>query len=108
MIDLVQDVANLTSVPKEKLDKFVDKAEYAILDALDEATKTGKDDIIELDIGIGTLQLINKDVLEYRFVPSRHLEKAIVNYFETYTNPLENTLEKTLSERILKVYKEIL
>ena len=104
MIDILKDLEDLTTIPKEKLNKLVDKVNWIIVDALDESS----DKVIDLDIGIGTLQLVNDKNLIYRFIPSKDLEKAIVKYFETGVNPLQNNLEKTLAERIINVYKEII
>lgn len=104
MIDVLNDLEKLTTIPKEKFNKLVDKINLIILDALAEST----DKVIDLDIGIGTLQLVNDENLTYRFIPSKSLEKAIIKYFDSGVNPLQDTLEKTLAERIINVYKDII
>ena len=104
MISLLDDLEKLTTIPKEKLQKLCDKANWIIVDTLAESN----DKVIDIDIGIGILQLINNENLTYRFIPSKDLEKAIIKYFDTGNNPLQNTLEKTLADRIINVYKDIL
>ena len=104
MINALKDLENLTTIPEDKLKKLANKLEWIIVDSLAE----DHDKVIDIDIGIGTLQLIDSDRLEYRFIPSASLEKAIKKYFEDNVNILENTLEKTLASRIINTYKDIL
>lgn len=104
MINAIKDLETLTTIPEDKLRKLTDKLNWIIVDTLRE----DHDKVIDIDIGIGTLQLIDDRVLEYRFIPSDKLEKAIRKLFEDGVNTLENTLEKTLASRILNTYKDIL
>lgn len=105
MNNLIDDLSVLTSIPADKLQKLVDKSEYLIVDALAEGSSNN---VVDIDIGIGNLQLIDSKVLEYRFIPSKSLEKSINKYLETGYNPLQDTLEKTLVTRIINVYKDII
>lgn len=107
MIEALQDLATLTSIPKDKLDKLSQKIEWIIVDALAN-NKLSANQPLDIDIGIGTLQLIGTiDRLEYRFIPSTSLEKAIIKYLNTGENTLQLTLEKTLASRILDIYKDV-
>lgn len=108
MIDLIDDVANLVNVPNTVLKKLVHKANLCIIDGLVENKFDNLSNMLEINIGIGTLQLISSDTISYRFIPSPELEKAIIKYLDTGENTLQDTLEKTLAARILKVYKDII
>ena len=104
MIDIIDDLSKLTTIPKDKLDKLVDKIKYIIVDAICEDSSQLT---FDLDIGIGTLQIINTDCIKYKFKPSPKFEKAIYEAIVNDKNILQDILEKTLSNRIAKVYKDI-
>lgn len=106
MINVIDDLATITTIQKDILNKLVSYTNWIIVDAVDD--NGGVAPLVELDIGIGVLQLINRDVLEYRFVPSKELEDALVTFLSEKKNPLKLNLEQRLVSRITNVYKEIL
>lgn len=105
MIDIVDDLSKLTTIPRDKLDKLVEKVKYIITDAVCENSVKVN---IDLDIGIGILQIINTDCIRYKFKPSPKFEKAIYEAIVNNKNILQDTLEKTLAQRITRVYKDII
>lgn len=105
MIDVIKDLSTLTTIPKEKLDKLIEQENWIIVDSLEQSSEP----ITSLDIGVGTLELINNlDNLEYRFIPSSNLEKMIIEYFQYGKAPLRTKLEETLADRVINVYKDLL
>lgn len=107
MVDLIQDIASLTTIPKDWLDKLVTKSEWCIVSAFKELPK--ENSIHEFNLGIGILYIqYNNDELFYKFKPSSRLEKALIEFFLHGENPLELVLEKRLVDKITNTYKDIL
>ena len=71
MYNLINDISILTTIPATTLNKLIDKTHYLICNDLIESINK-KEDLVEIDVGIGTLQLklIDNDV-KYRFIPNR-------------------------------------
>lgn len=105
--NLIDDLSTLTTIPSGTLNKLADKVSYIICNNLEESV-LNSDNIMELNVGIGTLILsIEDNSLEYKFIPSQKLETSIVNTIKNKKNPLETTLEKSLVSRILNAYKDM-
>lgn len=108
MINLLKDISILTDVNENTLNKFVPIYEYCIGHAVHEATCI-KSDIVELDLGFGELHIkLEHDCIRYRFVPSKDLEKSIINTIKTHNSPIITKLESNLQEKIDRAYKELL
>lgn len=108
MINLVDDVARLTDVSTKTLNKFVPVCNYCIGHAVYESM-CSKEDVTCLDLGVGELHIkLANNCIHYRFVPSKELEKTLINTVTTNTSPLVVTLDKNLQEKIDRAYKELL
>ena len=107
MVNIVKDVADLTTIPEDDLQKLIHKATWCICEAVEENNL--KDEAITtVDIGIGTLTIVNEeDIISYNFVPSKKLERSLIKTIVEEKNPLKIILEKTLCSRIINTYKDI-
>lgn len=108
MIDIMEDVSAITTIPKDSLNKIVEKQTWCICHALQES-KLNYENIVEINIGIGSLLISDQDeVVKYKFIPSETLEEAINETLKSGKSPLELKLEKSLINKIVKTYKDII
>ena len=108
MHSLVEDLSLLTTIPTNNINKFMDKAIWCICDCLDES-KIGKEDITEIDIGIGILSICTENnSIQYRFVPCKKLENAIKSVIVNGKNPLIETAEDKLTKGMLNIHKSFI
>lgn len=107
MINIIQDVATLSTIPEKTLNKLNQKVIYAICQAVQEDVLAGKD-ISELDLGIGILFIKHdKGEIKYKFVPSEYLSKSVSNTVNNKLNLLEDTLNVSLAKKFIDVYKDL-
>lgn len=108
MTDLIKDLSTLTTIPEKALQKLNNKSYYCINEAVLE-TLLAKKELVEINIGIGTLyiQLLDNSV-KYKFIPSPEMEKNIKNTVINNQNSLQNVLESSLVNKIINTYKDLL
>lgn len=110
MIDIINDISVLTTIPAKTFDKLVKKSVYCICDAIVE-DRLGDEDITTVDLGIGTLFIKHLsdsgDGIKYHFEPSVYMSKAIKACISTNQNPLEDVLLTGLKEKFIDVYKDL-
>ena len=104
---LVDDLATITTIPKEALVKLLKRAEYCLSDSIVEQ-RLNNNEVIELDIGIGSilLKLVDEDI-KFKFVPSDDFRQIVKTSFNG-ENSLSNVLEKNLVTKVTKAYKDLL
>ena len=108
MINIIEDISTITTIPKDALNKLTDKQVWCICEAVREGILKNESPI-EMDIGIGTLLISDEEEnVKYKFIPSPILEEAINQTILTKKSPLELKLEKNLINKILNTYKNIL
>lgn len=108
MIDVIEDTAKITTIPKATLDKLISKFVYCISDAVAEAGACEKD-VVDLDIGLGTVSIkLAAEQLTYKFIPSEELNSAVKSAIKNGQNLLEDRLESAFIDRITHAYKELL
>ena len=109
MENLIDDLSKLTTIPAEYLNRLITKCEWCVCDYVDTNILEKSSNIVEFDIGLGTISIILDDnKLIYRFVPSKSLEKSVINTIKNNSNPLKLTFEKNLVNKITEVYKEMI
>lgn len=108
MINIMEDVKNLTNVKVNVLNKLALCMNYAIADNVIEQIYNGED-LFEFNIGVGTLsiQMID-DCLHYDFKPSPVLENSLISAINDKKNILENQLSDSIDKHIYKTYKDML
>ena len=106
--DLLKNVSALTLIKPSILNSIINVTEDCISDyALD--IYESDNDIMEIDIGIGTLYInIVEDELTYKFVPSKRLEKKIINTVNSGESYLAIDIESKLNSKLFNTYKELL
>jgi len=106
--DIIKDITTLTTIAEKSLVKINDLSIDDICHCVLESVNCG-DDVVDIDIGIGELKIIVSDgELHYRFTPSNQLEKKLIKTFEDKVDPLTLCVEETLSNKILRAYKELI
>lgn len=108
MQSLIDDISLLTDVSENTLNKFLPVVISSIGHAVHEAT-CSKQDTTEIDIGFGELHIkIEHDTVKYRFIPSKTLEKTVINTLLTKESPIVTKINNSLQEKIDRTYKELL
>ena len=106
--NMIKDITTLTTIAEKSLVKINDLSVDDICHCVLESVDCG-DDVADIDIGIGELKILVSDgELHYRFTPSNQLEKKLVKTFEDRVDPLTISVEESLSNKILRVYKELI
>lgn len=105
MVNMIENLSTLTTIPEKYLTKLFDKIYYVMSDAVVETALLNKE-ITEIDIGIGTLLIsANKSEIKYKFVPNKKLEQTIKSAVINRRNILANTLESNIVDKITDTYK---
>lgn len=105
MYNLNEDLSALTTIPTSALNKLTDKAAICICNCVEESVLK-EEKLTEINIGIGTLQLLLEgNDLKYRFIPSKNLEAELKATIVDKKNPLTVSVEEALVRKILVTYK---
>ena len=108
MTKIIEDVSKMTNIPTKVISSILDKVLFSILDSVRENDLAGID-TTETDIGFGTLLIKHEDnAVKYKFLPSNKMSENISKVYNEKLNLLECELEKSLVEKVLKTYKELL
>ena len=106
--NVLEKEAVLTTIPEKQLRKLSDIQEYIINDMV-ATSLMNKDTTTEADIGIGTLLIRCEDnELKIKFKPSAKFEESLKETILNGQNTLKLVLEKTLVEKIMYVYKDLI
>lgn len=107
-VNLLEDVSKLTTIPKEALDKLSSKFIWCLGDSIQEMLLK-HNNMLKADIGIGNIIIINEDeLIKYKFIPKEELEDAVRELIVNNRNPLKYNLDKTLANKIINTYKDII
>ena len=108
MIVLNEELATLTNISKQLLDKLTTLSVNCICDAVEDDILNSKE-VLEVNIGIGTLLIKHSDnEMRYKFVPDAKFEEAVAQTIINDKNQLKVLVEDTLKKRIMNIYKELL
>ena len=108
MESLINDLATITTIPVNSLQRLNEKEIYLICNYVEESALK-KDSITEITIGIGNLIIeVDGNFINYKFTPSPKFEKNLISTIINKKNPLTNILEESLANRILNIYKDML
>lgn len=106
--NLIDDISSLSLIKPSILNKLIDISQSCLCDYVDNMSIL-EDSLVEVDIGIGTLNIfIEEDLIKYQFKPSKKLEKNLVQTVVDGNSPLMYKIEKKLNKKILNTYKELL
>ena len=104
---LIKELSSLTTIKGYDLEYLLDLVNLCISHNVYEDIKDHKK-TSRIDLGIGTLLIsIDSDNVFYKFFPSSELEDIIVSTILDKKDYLQDKLELTLKNRIIKAYKEL-
>lgn len=107
MIDLVQRLSSLTTIPEKNFAKLNEKSELIIANSAYNALHSGQTDI-SVDIGLGTIHIkLEDNQILYKYTPSTSLEKCMRKAVIDDKDFLTDIVEKSLTNRILNAYKDL-
>ena len=102
------DLSKLTNIPSGLLDKLSNTCAYCISEAIYESKLNG-DVVTEVDLGFGELLFkTDSGELKVKFIPSENLELDIKGVMGGGEPTLRNMLEKSLSAKLVDLYKEMI
>lgn len=107
MVDIINDTATITTIPKNTLLQLEKRVEQCITSAVYSAAIIS-DDTVELDIGIGILIICwSEEEIRYKFIPGKSLEASVTDAIVDKKCDLIESMEKSLTNKIINVYKEL-
>lgn len=108
MINIIDDVSKLSSIPDKVLNKLVTLAMFSILEGLQEMI-IQEQHSCEFDIGLGTLILnTENNLIKFKFKPSAKLSENIINTLRNKENSLIVDFENSFIKKIELLYKELI
>jgi len=106
--NLIKKESTLTTINEKYLHKLSDIQIYIMNDIVEDALLSGETETsIDLDIGVLTIRFEDND-LRFRFKPSAKFEESLISTIQNKQNPLTLTLERTLVNKLLSIYKELI
>lgn len=108
MRKLVEDLSALTNVPINTLSNMVELSRKNIAHCVYESVMEHRA-ITEINIGVGILYIkYEGDEVTYKFVPSKLLEKEVIQTISTRSSPLVESIETSIRSKIENTYKELI
>ena len=103
----ITDLSVLTTIPEKSLSHLLEKLEWIICNAVDDARLEGKD-TAEIDLEMGTLFIrFDSESVAYKFIPSTTFDNKVKNTIIKKSNPLTCEVEKRLVKKITSTYKDL-
>lgn len=108
MYNSIDDLQQLTTIPKASLQKVFNLLDSCICHNILETIENGEN-LIEINIEIGRLIInIEGNSIKYKFIPSTQFEQHIKNTVIFKISPLVENIEKSLAKKITDTYKDLL
>lgn len=106
MYNLLNDLQIFTGISLNSLNSLVDKSNKDICQCILESQLDNS--TCQIDIGIGQLIIIeDNNELIFKFIPSNKLQSDIIKTLDTGVSPLQLEIEKSSTEKVIKIYKEL-
>lgn len=108
---IINDISVLTNIPTYIIYNIFDIIEKEIQRELYESIILLEKDKVDIDLGIGNLLIDadkDKGSLTYDFIPSKSLEKGIIKSLRNKENPIIDSVERNLKNKVLSLYKELI
>ena len=103
--NIITDISSATKIPIKVLNAVTTKEILCIGSSIHDALEA-KEDIAVLNIGLGTLS-VNLADGQCKFIPSQELKTTIKKCINNKIDPLEDTLEQAIIDKLIKVYNEV-
>ena len=108
MIDIINDLSTLTTIPYVSLERLVDLSVACISHSIEESLLDDETYTV-VDIGVGRLSIkVEDNTILYKFIPSTKLEDTIRQTILSGKSPLTVKVEETLKDKITKTYKDFI
>ena len=105
--DMLKDLSIVTGIKFATLQPVIMKQVKLLAHDVFQSIQAGED-ITEIDIGIGTLQIkVGDENCLYRFIPCAKLSQAIEHTVKTNEDVLVSALEESVAARFEKTYKDM-
>lgn len=106
--NLKNDLCALTGVSVESTDKVLTLCEDILCHCVIEDIKS-KEQLTQIDIGIGTLYIRRDgDLIKYKFIPSEGFDNKVATAYRTGESPLIAKAAKSLRLKFDRAYKELI
>lgn len=106
--DIVQDLFKLTNIQQSILQNIFDKIAILLANYIVEANKQGEDTILA-DIYFGKIRIyLNEEIIKITFQPSDKLDLYMKDAALNNKSILIQQMEKSLANKILNIYKDLL
>ena len=107
-MDAIKDLSQLTSLPYISIKKILSLLNDIMSHSFKEMLQDHETSV-SVDIGIGTLTLFYvNDSIGYKFIPSYELETKLIKATNNKEDDLVLSIEKSLTDRLINSYKELL
>lgn len=108
MINILDDLSTLTTIPYVSLERLVDLSVACISHSVEDSLLDNETHTI-VDIGVGKLGIkVEDNTILYKFIPSTKLEDSIKQTVLSGKSPLTLKVEETLKDKITKTYKDFI
>lgn len=105
MIDILQDVEILTTIPKSALNKIQDRIGDAIIHAICECESSN----LSVDIGIGIFDIdLSDGKANFIFKPSDELTEKCNQALNNKEDALISSIEQRVIYKVLNTYKNLM
>ena len=106
MYNLIDDLQVFTAIPKTQLNSLATKSILDIAHCIKESVDSNSD--CNINIGIGNLVVeVSNDEMAFKFIPSDELQECVLSSLRNDKSDLQFVIERSCSEKMLKVYKEL-
>ena len=107
VFNIKDDLSKLTTIDVLYINRLFDKIVWCISDYVEMAIDKGES-YVEVDFGFGSVIVnIENDSIRYKFKPSKQLDDSIINTVVDGKNNLTLVLEKTLTQKLTNIYKDM-
>ena len=103
--NIITDISSATKIPVKVLNSITTKEILCIGSAIHDAIEAHEDAVV-LNIGLGTLSVNIADG-QCKFIPGQELKGTIKKCINNKIDPLEEVLEQTVIDKLLKTYEEV-
>lgn len=108
MSDLNKDISLFTGLSEDNLSYIENIIEDIICEDVYESV-LNHESVTEINIGYGILYIkLEDNNVKYKFIPNKNLIDNINNIFKNKEYTFKSKINKTLTDRITKTYKELL
>lgn len=107
--NVIKDLSDTTSIPYTLLCKLTSNIEDIIChDVRESMQEFGANSTTEVNIGIGKLFIyVTEDEITYHFIPLSSFENKLVDTITNNADPMIESLEESLKEKIINRYKDL-